>query len=46
MDLLPPWLHLFLGSLLYFVVAVVNVIIFVVSLSGSSLLVYKNALNF
>ena len=44
-DLLSPWLHLFLGTL-FFVVAIVNGIIFLVSLSDTSLLVCKNAINF
>ena len=39
-NLLPPWLNLFLGTLFYFF-AIVNGIVFLISLSDSSLLVYK-----
>ena len=39
-GLFPPWLNLFLGT---FFGAIVNGIIFLVSLSVSSLLMYKNA---
>ena len=46
-SLLPPWLHLSLGTLFVIVVvALVNGIVFLTSLSDSSLLVYKNATNF
>ena len=40
-DLLPPWLNLFLGIF----DAIINGIVFFVSLSDSSLLVYRNATN-
>ena len=45
-GLLPPWLDLFLGILFYFFDAMVNGIIFLVSLSDSSLLVSKSTTNF
>ena len=45
--LLPPWLNLFLDTLFFVVVvAIVNGIIFLISLYDTSLLVYKNATNF
>ena len=43
-GLLPPWLNLFLGTL--FFVTIVNGIVFLVSFSDSSLLVYKNDIDF
>lgn len=42
-DLLPPWLSLFL---VFFSDAIVNGIIVLISLSDSLLLVYKNAIDF
>ena len=46
-GLLPARLNLFLGILFYFISdAIVNGIVSLVSLSGSSLLVYKEATNF
>ena len=42
-GLLHPWLHLFLG---FFFNAIVNGIVFLVSLSDSSLLVYKKATHY
>ena len=46
-GLLPPWLNLFLDTLFFVVVvvAIVNGIIFLISLYDTSLLVYKNATN-
>ena len=43
-GLLVPWLDLFLG--VFFLYAIVNGIVFLVSFSDSSLLVYKNATGF
>ena len=44
-GLLHPWLDLFLG-ILFFLKAIVNGIIFLISLSVSSLLSYKNTVDF
>ena len=44
-DLPPPWLNLFL-SILFFLMQLVNGIVFLISLSGSSLLVNTNTTDF
>ena len=43
-GLLPAWLNLCLGTFIF--VAIVNGIVFLVSLSDSPLLVYKNVTDF
>ena len=44
-DLSPPWLNLFLGVSFFFV-AIVNGMVFLISLSASSSLTYRNATFF
>ena len=46
MGHLHPWLSLFLGIFVLFFDAIINGIVFLVSLSDNSLLVYKNAIEF
>ena len=45
-GLLHPWLNLFQGILFILFEVVVNVILFLVSLTDSSLLVYRNETDF
>ena len=45
-GLSPPWLNLFLGILFYFFDAVVNGIVFLISLSDNLLLAYRKATDF